>query len=263
MAGLHQKFGGRKAGQFLALIKKHPVMLAEDKVAAVAEGAGGNDHGGKGPDGAQAGVADPANRLAAVVAGQDGIAGMQRLDRALRAVGKGDHRAPGKGQAQKVGQQQVGGRRFDRDKGVIDLRADGRQGQGKARVLVQTQDQEADPFAIGGHQVIARLEPDLLPLASDGRACGDMLIGTAGLADNKAQRNGVTVKLVDVARINRVRPGQIVALIGAAGHEDVGRPEDLAGMSWLGPGLGCGRFQVGHGRNDPLNAGCGKMKNSG
>ena len=66
-------------------------------------------------------MADPANGLTAMVAGQDGVSGAQGLYRALRAVCQGDHRATGEGQAQKVSQHQVGGRGFHRQQCVIHL----------------------------------------------------------------------------------------------------------------------------------------------
>ena len=79
----------------------------------------------------------------------------------------------------------------------------------------------------------------------DGRACGDVLIVAYRLADDKAQGRGLAVKLVDVAKVDRLGPGQIVALVAALRDKDIGGPENLAGVAGVGG-------EVGHGRSDPL-----------
>ena len=124
IAGLDQQFGGGQTGAAPTLVQEHPVMLAHDQIAGIADGAGHDHHRRETADRAQPGMADPAHRLAAMVAGQDLGAGLQRLDRALFAGAERDHRAARKRQAEHIGQMQPLGRGLDRQEGIVDPGAD-------------------------------------------------------------------------------------------------------------------------------------------
>ena len=95
----HQQFGPARAQPVLALIDEQPVIGAHQQVARGVERACPDQHRRKISGGALGALADPADRLRAVIAGQDHVAHAQRLHRALRAGGQRDGGAAAEGGA--------------------------------------------------------------------------------------------------------------------------------------------------------------------
>ena len=236
VAGGDEEFRGGHAGQALALVEEDAVVLRDDEVALVAERAAGDDHGGGGAHGAQMGAADPADRLAAVVAGEDFQSGHQLLDRALAAVRQGDHRAPCEGEAQEVGQREVVGGGLDGEERVIHSGADRREWQ-DGGFPAEVEEEELDPVAVGRHQRVAGEEAHRISGSADPRACRDLLPAGLGAVEREAERRGLGMQDIDVADADLVGAGHAVALVGP------GRDEDILGGEDLGD-LGSGR----HGR---------------
>ena len=231
MLGLHQKLRGGQPCHPLALIQEHPVMLADNQIARVAQGACGDDPGRKGADSLKSGAPDPADRLAAMVARQHLVAGGQLLDRLLRAGGERDHGAAGKGNAQKVREARIIWGLFHPEKCVIGGRGHRREGQGKAAAIWQGQHQNLNTVALFAHQRVARLKPDDLPLAPDGRSGGDALCRAGRAGDDKTVRAVVWIKLINVTGTDIGGAHQPVALCRAMADIDVIGRQNLAGMT--------------------------------
>ncbi len=170
--GLHHHLGAAGLQPVLALVDEQALVRRQAQFAGVVQGAGGDHDGGEAAGGADGLLADPADRLGAVVAGQDHVAGAEVLDRALGAVGHGDMRAAGEGDAGEAGE--LGARRLgvDRDEGVVGARAQVGQrqqvggGDQGAAGLEFHQHEAFDDGAVGGHEGGAAVEVQLGPGAA-------------------------------------------------------------------------------------------------
>ena len=179
------------------------------------------NHGRKGANGLERRASDPADRLAAMVARQNPVARGKHLDRHLCAGGKRDHRAAGKGDAQKIRQARIIRRLFHPQERVVGRGGHGRQGQHKAAAIGQGQHQKFDPIPFLAHQRIARLKPDRIAGPAHGRPRRHFLATAAAAGQHQPPGLVIGVKVIDVAGTDLCRTHQAITLCGTVADKEI------------------------------------------
>ena len=226
MARLDQNLGAAGTHVIVALVDKQPVIGADQQIAGIVERARPDQDRGPFAGGARGGLADPAQRLRAVIAGQNHVALGQLLDRLLGAAGHGDHRAMGEGHAGDLGKAPLGRGEIEADDAVIGLGAELAQrqaiGRGNQPLGIHLdQHDQIERVAIVAHEGDAAIDKDIAPGPAQTAAFGQLQAARPALAKPQIGTQGPFAQVIDIVMLKILGTSQIVAQIGAVDDRQV------------------------------------------
>ena len=235
VARAHEDFGAARADPVGALIDEQPVIGRDQQVVLIVQGVGGDQDRGEVAHRAHRVLADPANGLRAVIAGEHAVADAQILDRALFTGGQRDPRAAGEGDAGDLCKARQGGFAVDADQQVIGSGLERGQWQavdlGDVAVGIDLdQHQQLGHVAGAGHEGEAGIEHHGRPGPPQRRILGDGEMPVIGGMEREPGRGRAGGEFIAVFGHQLIREAEPVAHVGAVRHPQHGRRVDGQGM---------------------------------